>query len=370
MKNFRYFHYFLIIITIFLIHCKGEDGAPGPAGPQGEQGPAGPQGPVGPMGPQGPAGQQGAQGAQGNPGLDGLNFDNAFENGFIDGSMEGSYNNGTPLNENFEYKIAIEEEAFLDLDGNHSLDLTRAGGPRQNSFINLKLLVQDKDDPQADPDIIAQLTYAAIAFHKVEGNILYRLEAEGIFETVQVYYPIRRSLNDEIYSFAFSFGAQNKAGNPAQNFHGATDFEMNEGREILIYNIRDGRKVGYVDPYYVEDQSIGGEFVFIEDLEGTRIDSDPVYEGLFLAYDVENNRYYFRSDEIAYMGDFSDVDPDPQSITNFQYDSSSGLLTFDYEFAVGNEGRLNTTNNVLQVSGKAEVNVFDQIVMRKKEKSE
>jgi hypothetical protein len=364
MKNLRFLHFFLIIITVFLINCKGDDGAPGPAGPPGPQGTIGS---AGPQGPQGPAGQQGAKGDQGDQGLkglDGVNFDNSFENGFIEGTIEGFYSNGGILNENFEYSIAIEEEAFEDRDGIHGLELTRAGGPRQNSYIKMRFLVQDKDDPQANPDNMAQLTYAAIAFHKVEGNILYMLEAEGIFETTQIYYPLKKPLNDEMYSIAFSFGAQNTSGNVLNNFHGAADFEMNVGREVLIYNLRDGRRIGFVDPYYVSNPSVGGEFIFIEDVDGNRTTSDGLFGELFLAYDVDNSRYYFRRSDFPNMSDFSDVDPDSQSITNFLYDRDNGELSFDYEFTVGNEGRRNTTNNPMTISGTAFVNVFDQIVMR------
>nr|MDQ3393922.1 hypothetical protein [Bacteroidota bacterium] len=191
MNYSRFFHYILVVATISLMNCRGEDGTPGPEGPQGT---AGQQGPPGPSGPQGPSGQAGTPGADGLPGV---SFENAFENGHIQGNITGFYSNGGELNESFEYKMALEEEAFLELNGLHTLQLTRAGGPRQTSYIKLRFLVQDKNDPQQDPNNMAYLTYAAIFFHNVEGNILYKLEAEGIFENTEIYYPLKKSLNEE-----------------------------------------------------------------------------------------------------------------------------------------------------------------------------
>nr|MDQ3394487.1 hypothetical protein [Bacteroidota bacterium] len=224
---------------------------------------------------------------------------------------------------------------------------------------------------------MAYLTYAAIFFHNVEGNILYKLEAEGIFENTEIYYPLKKSLNEE-YSIAFVFGANNGATGSITNFHGASDFEVKSGRQVLIYNINDGSKVGYFDPYFESGSRTNGEFAFYQDREGkiTYYDDEDIsaienlaYRDLTLVYNQAESRYHFRrggNPDIAItdMGGLSDVDPDEQAITNFVYDTTTGELAFDYTFTVGTDGRHNTTSNPLTVSGKAFLNVFNEIVMQ------
>ncbi|CAN5283405.1 hypothetical protein BH23BAC1_BH23BAC1_10000 [soil metagenome] len=366
MFKTKLIQYFFILCSAILISCAGEDGAPGPHGPQGPQGETGTQGPQGPPGPRGATGAQGPAGpagAQGPAGIGDANYENAFENGVILGTIEGTRrDDGQPFSEEFEYVLAFEDEAFAANQGLHELHLTRAGNARQESYIYLEFLVQDKDhDPQA------QITYASIAYKTtLDDNRLFKLEAEGIFETIPFYFPLSPAINDDL-GIVFAFSAYPGPGQPPSDTnHGASDIEYNHETQsqVLIYNIGDGRRVAFVDPYFTEDPLIGGQFAFMEDQNGERTTTSTQFGDLFLAYDINNNRYFFRNEESGNLSSTTQIPADEQEVTNLVYNKETGNLAFDYVFTVGSLGRYNTTQHPMTITGSVEVFVYDEIIMR------
>ncbi len=97
----------LSLITGMLVlgSCKGPAGDPGPIGP------AGPTGAAGTAGATGSTGATGANGEKGEPGTSGAA---AFEDGFTKGTIKGTRRDGTPFEEQFEYKIAYEHSGIMD----------------------------------------------------------------------------------------------------------------------------------------------------------------------------------------------------------------------------------------------------------------
>lgn len=312
---------FYLFLTFSLASCS-EDGEPGP---QGEQG------------------LQGEQGPKGEPGEDASNY---IELGTINVEFDGTLLNGQPINGTKTFTTSYSKSGFKPKGDFHTLELSCSD---TLSSINFDLSVFNRDNnPSANLDYL-YINYAEL----INDNEMNTFSVSTTQNLEEVEYRMAR--NDETYGF----------------INGAVHYEhqynASTGNAYFIFEIEDGSKVKFENPYMnynPTDSYYFGTFVSHIDTNGNEITSGTIYDDLELRSSPFESFYK----DGTQLGELVTVLPDELSVTNFIYNQADGIVSFDFDVAI-NGGRRsnfrNSTRNDMTLSGSVEMEVYHQVNTRK-----
>ncbi len=314
--------------------CKGEDGE---IGPKGE---TGPQGAVGATGP---------------------SSDKAYENGFIKGTLKGTRRDGTAFEEAFEYKITTDASSFEKISGTeHRLSLWRSLGLQEyNSGISMHIVVTNKDQAGAT----AVLERASMEFTKTLANRTnFYLNAGTNFKDGNITLPMSRTHNATYKLVEHGFQQQSYE-DPAtdKSYYVVKDTDGNSIYFENSYNYDAVRNV-YFSP-----------FAYVVNNSGVKSTTSTLWGNVRMIRS-ENWIKNFATTAGVNLFETVAVPADTREITNFAYNPTTGVVTFDYKINISelraydrnyyNASPANTTLHPLEIKGSVSATVYNSTVMR------
>ncbi|MDO1447061.1 hypothetical protein Q0590_12405 [Rhodocytophaga aerolata] len=321
---FKQSSFFALALTIAVVSCKGPEGEVGPKG------------------------DTGATGAQG---ITGDSYDKALENGFLKGTIQGTRKDGTAFEEAFEYKLTNLAAKFESVSSTeHTIHLNRFKSVfGDNNSASMGLQVTNKDQAGAT----AKLNGAYFYFQKeLSGKKLFLISAEPRFTDRNMVLPMSKENNKNYKLVDYGLNFENYSG------------ENNE--RYVIYKDTDGNSIYFAEKYYF-DGSTGwyNPFSYIISSDGVKSTSSEIWNGVRW---YEGNK--FRSSTGVDLSETINVPADTQEITNFGYNPTTGLLSFDYKIIISELRSLdnsirNTTMHPLEIKGSFSGTVYNGVVMRK-----
>ncbi|MBW3544170.1 MAG: collagen-like protein, partial [Bacteroidetes bacterium] len=303
----------------------------------------------------GAIGPQGEQGPQGDQGLTGpVGASTVQENGFIKGTISGTRRDGTAFQESFENNMRRNPEGFAVENSLHSLTLYRYGSVEDGNriWMNLKIHNRGTSDQQ-----IEVTGFDVNYLKELANNQAFAVRTYASFTDLNILYPV--SPSNTAYDFDFYISQYSGS---VYNDHTFRD----DATDTYYRGFKNtsGDMVYFEDPSYDNNtNSYWGDFAFVIKADGTKVTSSTKYNGMRLTQD--NNWHYMMYDaQGRNLSESVHVPADTYSITNFNYDTATGLLTFDYTMSIAGIARTNTTKNPISISGSVEVNVYDTIIYK------
>jgi hypothetical protein len=289
-------------------------------------------------------------------------IDKAFENGFVKGTVKGMRKDGTAFEETFEYKVTTDQSYFEKLSGTeHTLRLWRSKGIAQDdNNINLNLVVTNKDQAGAT----AKITGGYFEFSKpLADRNLFHLDAGTNFAAQTIVLPVSRANN-----------ATYKLVDNGWNLSYHYDSEL---RQSMYYVAdTDGNKIyfGYSEVYDATTGQYYYPFRYVVSSTGVKSTSSPVWSSVRMI-DNERGTRIFATATGTDLSETLQVPGDTQEITNFAYNASTGVVTFDYKLNISefrgydrsynNVDPANTSMHALEIKGSVSATVYNGAVMRK-----
>jgi hypothetical protein len=324
----------LLLIAIAIISC------------QGEQGPEGPQGDTGATGAAGANGSKGDKGDQGDPGADALQ-----PSGFISGTIVSTRRDGTPINETFKYEYAANgvQLSFKPLtEGKRGFTATRSDIDKTSS---ITLFVSQDENDLSD----VQITGFGLEFNKaLSASQLFEFTSSLRFSDLPAspltfYYPLAPENNDD-YKVEYAQMGFEKIDNVFLIEFPSGSSESFGG---FYYNFftTDGKRVIY---------SGTGDLIEVHDAQGNVIDAGAFAGSKYYAATPSSNFAFWDAGNNDLSGtvnyDYS------STITDYNYDSATGTLTFHYELVV--PAPYTSSGNAATISGDVQVLIYQDIVYR------
>ena len=321
--------------ALALAGCKGEDGD---IGPQGE---TGPQGAVGATGP---------------------SIDKAYENGFIKGTLKGIRRDGTAFEEPFEYKVTTDAASFEKMSGSeHRLSLWRTLGMQEpNSSINLSIAVTNKDQAGAT----AKIERANMEFSKTLANRNYfYLSAGPNFMDRNISLPMSRANNATYKLVDHGF---------PQQYHN----DLATNKSYYVVKDTDGNSIYFEDShnYDAVRNVYFSPFAHVVNSSGEKSTTSTLWGNVRMIRG-ENWIKNFATTAGVNLFEMVAVPADTREITNFAYNPTTGVVTFDYKMNIhelrgydtyyNNTSPSNTTMHSLEIKGSVSATVYNSTVMRK-----
>lgn len=296
-------------------------------------------------------------------GITAASIDKAFENGFVKGTIKGTRRDGTAFEEPFEYKVNTNNTVFTKVSSTeHAFSLSRGQGfVTDNNNIHFGINVTNKDQAGAS----AKLTYSYLEFSKVLADKrLFYLSAVPNFVAKNVTLPMSR-VNNQTYKLVSN----------GSDIEWYTDQTLQENFYVL--KDTDGNSI-YFSTRYEYDALTGDDFrrfSYIVSSTGVKSNTSTLWGNVRMYFNDGNNRE-FRTSTGTNLSEMIAVPADTQEITNFAYNATTGLVTFDYklnisEFRSFDNSYLpygsanNTTDHALEIKGSVSATVHNEMVMRR-----
>jgi hypothetical protein len=321
---------FLLIVLFY--SCKGEEGEVGPKGDTGATGASGAQGASGVQGPPGGQGPQGPQGPAGE------SFEKAFENGHITGTIKGTRRDGTGFEQAFEFKLALHTEGFIRKGKAHELVLARYEKRKDENAIKLTLLVEDKDKATQS----FKLNDFELSFAKILADrSRFVFSAETDFQPGWIELPM--SVNNNSTYQLTDYGLE-----PEYYIESAE-------KAYNVFTTKSGSRL-YFDAIGNSEEE-PGTFAYLTDKEGVESSTSQTYGNLIYADQV------FTTTEHVNLSDQFEAPADVFQISDYAYNSATGIVSFSFKVNVGPFSR-NTSYNPAEITGRVSAQVFDGQLMR------
>lgn len=313
---------YLMLSAFLIISCQGEDGEIGPAGAQGEQG------------------------AQGQDGKDLLE-----KSGYFEGMVSGVRRDGTPFNEPFKYEYEpswfVNGFIFDNTLGKFVYTIDRRLSPDSPPYILIYCEVTNKDQADESLSLITEAYYSqplSFNFEKeLNASTLFSIQAEAFIGEKSFTYPVNPTLNNSTYKFAL-----NESGDFGPSFF----YNQSSQKNTVISTTSDGKRIYFED--LTNYEPIGdyyyGNLIKVINAYGS-IGANAPYDQIVISRKTDGTIIYR---DIAGLDLSSTIilPGDVFSVTNYQRNQTSGVLTFDFEVTIGVLGRTNSTKNPLTITGK------------------
>ncbi|MEP2772897.1 MAG: hypothetical protein ABJH05_12165 [Fulvivirga sp.] len=292
----------------------------------------------------GPQGEQGVQGPQGEAGKDASHF---VELGTINVAFDGTLLNGQPLNGSKTFTTSVEKNGFRAIGDYHTLSLN---GSDSLDYIYFDLNVFNRDNNPTAMLHNLSMNYTEI----ISESEITTFRFNSIKSEEEVEYRMAR--NDDTYGF----------------INGAVrveyyEYDASTGINYQYFELEYGSKVKFQDPYTNYNSTDGyyyGSFVMQIETDGTEITSGTIYDDL----ELRNSPFDSFYKDGNQLGELVTVLPDELSVTNFVYNETDGIVSFDFEATIFG-GRwssyTNTTRNDMNITGSVEMEVYHQVNARK-----
>lgn len=292
-----------------------------------------------------------------------VSFEKSFENGFIKGTIKGTRQDGTAFSEPFEYKIASDKAYFEKVSPtDHVLSLWRSIGiAKYDNYINLDLTVMNKDQAGAT----AKITSAELEFTKVlaDKNLFY-LNAGPNFLPTNVIFPISRA-NNATYKLV-NHGVDVKY-----------KYESSTSESYYFTKDTDGNTIHFAGSsvYDAITREYYYPFKHIMSSTGVKSTTSSVWSNVRMVR-TEGSSMGFATSTGVDLYEIVAVPADTQEITNFAFNATTGVVTFDYKLNINalrgydkyyysNMEPANTTMNALEITGSVSATVHNGVVMRR-----
>jgi hypothetical protein len=309
-------------------------------------------------GPEGEVGPKGDTGATGAQGITGDSYDKALENGILKGTIKGTRKDGTAFEETFEYKLTSNAATFESVSSTeHSIYLNRYKNVfGENNSATIGLQVTNKDQAGAT----AKLNGAFFTFTKeLPSKNIFFIGAGPSFVAKDVIFPISKANNSK-YKLV-DYGIE-------------SDYYYDNNQSYTIFKDTDGNRIYFANNYYSEyvsgNYTSYRPFSYIINNKGEKSTSSELWSTVRL---YDGNK--FRTSAGVNLFEIITVPADTQEITNFAYNSTTGILTFDYKLVISeyrafdssyeSYGKGNTTMHPLEIKGSFSGAVYNEAIMRK-----
>jgi hypothetical protein len=312
LNKLKFFFYVLLVSALFAA-CS--DGDPGPQGEPGENG------------------EIGENGHEGENNVEKL--------GYFEGTVSGINTDGTAFSETFKYEYSFDSiQAYYEEDGAKYIDIERYLNNSDETYLGMDLKLE------SEGVLVPSYSYGTeFSFIKEMGSDnLFSVTATPFFGITEAFvrelsieqnltYDFNSDDSGKLYPFAIYVG---------EDAYGLNS-DVNDGFWEVYYSVATGALIGVLD----YDNSI-----FLE--------SGPIFNlfnKLEFKHDATLNKLVF-FDAVTDAGLYEEVPEVPGDqlvITNYALNSTTGVLTFDYELKVnGNltEYRENSTGHDLTIKGK------------------
>jgi hypothetical protein len=355
MKTYAFYtKVILLSASVLLSNCKGEEGDPGPAGATGEPGITGVTGPAGP---------------------NAASMEQAFENGFVKGTLKGTRRDGTAFEEPFEYKLAYEPEAFYTQKENtQRLDIFRTkvldwGDDGNEPYVYLYLDVDNKGAASQTVNV----SWLELYFNELQTNRnRFDLRLHTTFTPERAYFPISPAHNAK-YKLV-NFGRSYHNGDSGSNLVGRTTDEATN-KEYFYFTDEAGNQIFFGE---ITGSAELYRYEYYLTPAGTKVVGSPVWYNVRFnasAYDSQahaaTSPAFFTTVSVdntvqTGLSQEMDVPADTQSITNYNYNPVTGDLSFDYAISIQQYQPWNTTQHPLEIKGSVKTTIYDKVSMRRR----
>jgi len=320
----------LILFISILIGCQKGD--PGPAGPTGAAGATGATGATGPVGP---------------------DANQKYINGAFTGTVTGTKKDGSPLKESFNYQYATGVEGYTKSSPS-TLYLYRTENYGNNlGSLSMSLTALNKGLSNQNIVFTKDAYTTSLSFVKeTSSTSLYEVNGRLLLLDFDVVIPID-TLKKSTYplNFDFYYGIQ-PGSSPYWGLNMASSLNEN-GKYYYGFSTTDGLVVFFSEPYY------GGAFYKIVDAAGNASFTSATYGGLTLKNNANNNLVFYNGTQDLSLT--AHMKADTYSITNYKYDTSTAMLSFNFTMRMGGYPFPNTTRHPLTVTGTFTGKVYDSI---------
>lgn len=297
-----------ICVAALLAGCRGEDGDPGP------------------------------QGLKGTAGANAV-----AKIGYLSGTVSGTRQDGTSFSETFKYEYAADSTFSFTEDGNGNkiINITRYSNSLNDASMSMNLV-------QKDGTLAPATSYAAnFSFIKeLTPSSLFSISARAYFKATTAFVRNISSAQNKIYNFSVSYPERSAYYNEATyndqdcfyfwaypgNGSYTVYYSQSTGKLVAIY---DSNKSKYITSGEIFDKFNKIKFIYSQNLD----------------------TYVFvdSSSGAALYDEFPDVAADALTITNYNYNTSTGILSFDYKLKISgyltSDERINTTGHDLTITG-------------------
>lgn len=278
----------------------------------------------------------------------------AFENGFVKGTVKGTRTDGTAFEEPFEYKIASPESFEKVSTTMDRLELDRSQNLNEGDMnsTSIGLAVTNKAQNPT-----AKFENFDIWFTKLLSNRdLFHIQGTANFEATDVTLPISRDNN-------VTYKLLNYGNNYDYYYDPAT------GDDYRTYADESGNKIYFIDTY---NATYGShyKFSYVINSSGVKSTTSATFGNLLVDYNNISGKYLFYTAADVNLSEKITIPADTQEITNFVYNASTGVVTFNYKVSINelrgmqNYNAKNTTNHKLDITGSASATVYNGTVMR------
>lgn len=285
-----------------------------------------------------------------------------FTNGFLKGTLSGTRKDGESFSGEFDFKKNYDKEiAFVEDNASEDIQRLYLSWENEKNDNNAEITLKIENKGTASEKV--NISYFELDYTSpLENRTGFGLRAGSNFTERVILFPISPSNTD--YNFIFVFPSTS-----------ATGLEYYYDNEIsqLFYFVKDKEgNVVYFEDYYRHshyDPQTGqhyyyGNFAYLIDKEGVKSTTSEQYGNLTLRRTNGNNGLAIFDENGTDLSE-AITTVDQQTITNFQYDESTGLLSFEYEITLDKYSAPNSSGNEIKIQGKAEVTItYDKMINR------
>jgi len=315
----------LLALSIALASCTGDDGEPGLQG------------------------ETGAAGATGATGAAGAGFEKV---GYFQGTVSGNRTDGTAFSEAFKYEYGSSIQGFTDINGIKSISLYR--GDNHSSYLQASGLELSGNALVSSP------TNSSIYFEflkELNSTDLFQLEARPYFSATESY--IKELSDEQNKTYLFSTTTNNGTSTLYYYQAGYYDNNSNYIPVYLFYSYQGN------DSYEIDYNQTTGALSRIRNQSTNTIITSGALFDLYNKLVFKNNptvskfTFFDKATGNSLHTALPAVPADQFTTTNYAFDATTGVLSFDFTLKISqyrskadtyNVGR-NTTGHDLTITG-------------------
>jgi hypothetical protein len=285
------------------------------------------------------------KGDPGPAGATGPDANEKYINGAFTGTITGTKKDGSPLKESFNYQYASNGVEGYTKSSPSTMYLYRAESYGDNlRYLSMSLTALNKGLSNQSIVLTHDNYYnTSFSFAKETSSTnIYEVNGRLLLADFDVVIPID-TLKKSTYPLNFDFYYGIAPGSsPYWGLNLGSSFNEN-GQSYYGFSTTDGSVVFFNQPYS------GGSFYKIVDAAGNASFTSTTYGGLTLRNNAKGNLVFYSGTQ-----DLSLTVPmkaDTYSITNYKYDTSTAMLSFNFTMRMGGYPFPNTTRHPLTITG-------------------
>lgn len=297
-----------ICVAALLAGCRGEDGDPGP------------------------------QGLKGTAGANAV-----AKIGYLSGTVSGTRQDGTSFSETFKYEYAADSTfSFREEGDGNKINIIRYSNSLNDAYLSMSLVEKD------GTLVPASTSYTAYFYFSKEltSSSLFTISAQPYFQATAGFVRNISIAQNKIYYFSTSY------------LDRSADYYLDTYNDQFCFVFSAYPKNVSYTVYYSQST---GKLVAVYDLKESKyVTSGEIfdkYNKIKFIYSQNLSAYVFvdYSTGAALYEEVPDVAADSLTITNYNHNTNTGILSFDYKLKISgytsSPNRVNTTGHDLTITG-------------------